>query len=41
MKEFGETPDFIMPNSSFSLDTISHQLEQEKYLSNYLDEEYL
>ena len=41
IKEFGETPDFIMPNSSFTLESIEHQLEQEKYLNKYLDRKLL
>jgi hypothetical protein len=41
IKELGETPDFIMPNSTFSMEAIAHQLEQEKFLNNYLDEQFL
>jgi uncharacterized protein YlbG (UPF0298 family) len=40
-KEFGEIPDFIMPNSTFSIDVIAHKLEQEKFLQKHVNKNLL
>jgi len=36
IKQFGTTPNFIMPNSTYSIDCIGNKIEEEQFLRNYI-----
>ena len=36
LKQFGTTPDFIMPNSTYTLDSIGNKIEEEQFLKKYI-----